>query len=108
MDGILSRAMPATRAKSARPAMLLAGLIAYGPAVAQDVRNGAAAYGDWRTDAPGVVRRITPDDMPEPYVSESVSRFASVIARPQGAAPQVPPGFQATLFASGFDMPRAI
>ena len=36
-----------------------------GPAVAAPL-TGPAAYGDWRTDAPGVVRKITPDDLPPP------------------------------------------
>ena len=30
---------------------------------------GAAAYGDWRTDAPGVRRRLTSADMPVPLAS---------------------------------------
>ena len=36
---------------------LFAFLATSAPAVAQDVRTGRAAYGDWQTDAPGVTRR---------------------------------------------------
>ncbi len=34
-----------------------------------DVRSGATAYGDWRDDAPGVRRLITPADLPSPYAT---------------------------------------
>jgi hypothetical protein len=37
---------------------------AFAPAV--DVRTGAAAFGDWQTDAPGVRRHIRPADLPAP------------------------------------------
>lgn len=35
-------------------------------ATAQSVRVGSAAYGDWHTDAPGVMRKITAADLPAP------------------------------------------
>ena len=92
-------------------AALLAMVLAAQPRVAaaeQDVRSGAAAYGDWRSDAPGVIRRITPADLPPPRPDESAARSPSVRQRPDHALPQVPPGFHAELIASGLDMPRVL
>ena len=35
-------------------------------ALADDVRTGRAAYGDWQNDAPGVMRKITVNDLTPP------------------------------------------
>src|SRR5215831_15576564 len=70
--------------------------------------TGASAYGDWRTDAPGVRRKITPADMPPPYESASANHHPTVVARPANAWPKVPPGFVVELFTSGLDNPRAV
>lgn len=77
-------------------------------AVAQTVLTGADAFGDWRSDAPGVWRHITLDALPPPYASASAARSPDVIARPRGVWPSVPPGFEVSLFASGLDMPRTL
>lgn len=69
---------------------------------------GQGAAGDWSTDAPGVRRRITPADLPKPYVTESVQNGPKLIPRPAGALPQVPTGFKVEEFASGFKNPRLI
>src|SRR5258706_14706503 len=37
------------------------------------VLMGPAAYGDWRVDAPGVRRKITPADRPPPYATASAN-----------------------------------
>jgi glucose/arabinose dehydrogenase len=68
--------------------------------------EGAAAYGDWRTDAPGVRRRLTPADMPEPLASQPSANPSRVVAPPAGASPKAPPGFAVTLFATGLTQPR--
>jgi len=78
------------------------------PAAAEAPRTGAAAYGDWRSDAPGVVRQITPDALPLPHASPSTSRFPSVVEHPEEAELRVPAGFRVTLFASGLDQPRTL
>lgn len=70
--------------------------------------TGVGAYGDWMTDAPGVVRRITPDSMPAPYATLSAHRAPSVVAQPANAALHVPPGFQVSLFARGLAGPRTL
>jgi glucose/arabinose dehydrogenase len=77
-------------------------------ASAEPVRTGAAAFGDWRADAPGVARQIKPDTLPAPFASQSAAETPSVIVRPAGAAPHLPPGFEASLFATGLDQPRTM
>ncbi len=78
-------------------------------AIAADVvRTGPEAYGDWRTDAPGVRRLIAPADLPEPYATRSTANPPGRAARPPGALPQVPSGFAVDLVASGLATPRAI
>ncbi len=64
--------------------------------------------GDWTTDAPGVRRKITLADLPEPYSSRSVDNGPQVVRRPPGAWPKVPPGFKVEEYATGLDNPREI
>ena len=67
-----------------------------GPALGQ-TRTGDAAFGDWRTDAPGVVRKIAATDVPKPGpfgVSPS-----SLAPRPAGAELKTLSGFSVQPFA---------
>jgi glucose/arabinose dehydrogenase len=69
---------------------------------------GAAAFGDWHDDAVLVRRKITVNDLPKPYATQSVHNEAR-LAGVQGAdALSVPPGFQISLFASDLKDPRTI
>ena len=86
---------------------LLAVSVSSAPA-ADAVRTGATAFGDWRSDAPGVQRRITPADLPPPYATPPAARPPSRVARPAGALPKAPPGFSVDLLASGLSTPRVI
>jgi glucose/arabinose dehydrogenase len=70
--------------------------------------TGAAAFTDWRADAPLVRRRITVDDLPAPFATRAADNDPRIVARPAGASPKVPPGFAVDLFASGFKEPRAL
>ena len=80
-----------------------------GPApVAGQLLTGEAAKGDWRTDAPGVRRKLTPGDLPAPFETPSVDRGATLTARPDGALPRVPTGFRAALFATSLTNPRMV
>lgn len=72
------------------------------------VLTGRAALGDWTTDAPGVRRKITVDDLATPYATPSANNHPKVINRPEGAWPKVPEGFQVTEFATGLSQPRVI
>jgi glucose/arabinose dehydrogenase len=67
---------------------------------------GRAAFGDWRTDAPLVRRKIT--ELPPPYATQSASNDPQVVAKPVSAAPKVPPGFQVELFVSNLRDPRMV
>jgi glucose/arabinose dehydrogenase len=68
--------------------------------------TGSAAYGDWRSDKPGVSRLIKPDDLPKPGATPSSANVSHVVARPAAATPQVPDGFKIALFAEGLSGPR--
>ncbi|MGA8142539.1 MAG: sorbosone dehydrogenase family protein [Candidatus Acidiferrales bacterium] len=70
--------------------------------------KGQGAYGDWREDAPGVRRLITPADMPKPYATKSAGNDAEVISRPNNAWPQVLPGFKVDQIATELSGPRLI
>jgi glucose/arabinose dehydrogenase len=82
-------------------------LIGAGHASAQNVPlTGDAAFGDWRSDKPGVVRLIGPADLPRPGATASAANVARVVARPSAATLQVPAGFKAELFVEGLSGPR--
>jgi len=71
--------------------------------------TGAAALGDWHHDAPGVRRLITLTDLPPAMPDQTVQNFADKTnGVPDGARPQVPPGFQIEMVASGIKNPRAM
>jgi glucose/arabinose dehydrogenase len=70
------------------------------------VLTGKAAYGDWRQDAPGLVRHITTADLPPPFATRIVANAAHIVQRPDGVALKVPPGFAVEEFANGLAAPR--
>ena len=70
--------------------------------------TGKDALGDWTTDAPGVRRKITVDDLATPYDTPSANNFPRVARRPEGAWPKAPEGFEVTEFATGLVEPRVI
>ena len=74
----------------------------------QQVLHGRAAFGDWHSDKPGLVRQITAKDLPLPGATRSAGNSARVVPRPAGASPQVPDGFKAELFADNLTNPRVV
>jgi glucose/arabinose dehydrogenase len=89
--------------------LVLLALVSAAPASADDAaRTGAAAFGDWRTDAPGVCRLITPADLPPPYATNSTANMSQREERTGADVPKAPPGFAVDLFASGLNSPRVI
>src|SRR5215472_19385238 len=90
--------------------IIAAAFVGSAAALAQSppVLTGAAAYGDWQTDGPGVRRKIAPSDMPPPYATASASHHPAVVARSANAWAKAPPGFAVELLAGGLDNPRAI
>jgi glucose/arabinose dehydrogenase/cytochrome c553 len=65
-------------------------------------------YADFRYEQPGKVRKITVQDLPAPYVTESASNGPQLVARPRGAWPKAPTGFVVQEYATGLDNPRLI
>ena len=63
-------------------------------------------FTDFRYEKPGTARKITVNDLPEPYATKSAENGAQLAARPQGAMPVVPAGFKVQLYAEGLDNPR--
>jgi glucose/arabinose dehydrogenase len=69
--------------------------------VAQQTITGKAAFADYTQQRPGVRRKITVADLPEPKPSESVDKYPVLVSRPQGAWPLAPSGFKVQLYAGG-------
>ncbi|MEA2831721.1 MAG: hypothetical protein QOF22_2469, partial [Bradyrhizobium sp.] len=76
------------------------------PAMGQSPLTGNAAFGDWRSDKPGVTRLIKPENLPKPGATPSAANVSRVVPRPASAVPQVPDGFKIGLFAEGLSGPR--
>jgi glucose/arabinose dehydrogenase len=77
------------------------------PAVlpAQQTVTGQAAFADWNQQQPGVRRKITLADLPEPKPDESVDNTPHVIPRPVDAWPNKE---KMAPVAGTFSMPRLI
>jgi glucose/arabinose dehydrogenase len=74
----------------------------------ETVRARPAAFGDWRTDGPGVRRLITPAALPAPYATRPTANMSQRAARTETDIPKAPPRFAVNLFASGLNVPRFI
>jgi len=70
------------------------------------VLTGAAAFGDWRSDAPGVRRLIRVEDLPPPFATSSAHNSPRIVPRPADARLRVPDGWRVDLFAEGLEAPR--
>ena len=82
-------------------------LLAFSGTARAQERSGAAAMGDWRSDAPGVIRHITAADLPAPYATRPAALPPAEVARPPAAGVRAPPGFTVRPFAS-LDHPRQL
>jgi glucose/arabinose dehydrogenase len=81
-----------------RPVLLsAAALAAVSSFAVAETRTGQAAMGDWRADAPGVVRLLTVKDVPPTSASSAVP--SALVARPAGAELHTLPGFSVAAFA---------
>ena len=88
--------------------LVLVCLAGVAPAVADEaVRTGPAAYGDWRADAPGVRRRITPADLPPPLATRPAANLPAGQSAGRRAS-KAPPGFTVSPFANGLNKPRIV
>ena len=68
---------------------------------AQQTITGQAAFADYTQQKPGVRRKITVGDLPEPNPAESVDNGPTLVQRPEGAWPIAPAGFKVQLYAGG-------
>jgi len=65
-------------------------------------------FTDFRFEKPGNVRKITVQDLPAPFATESARNNAEMVGRPQDAWPKAPAGFKVDLYAAHLNGPRAI
>jgi glucose/arabinose dehydrogenase len=65
-------------------------------------------FTDFRYEKPGTVRKITVNDLPQPYATESADNGPALVARPENAWPVALPGFKVELYAAGLDNPRLL
>jgi glucose/arabinose dehydrogenase len=65
-----------------------------------------APFTDYRYEKPGTIRRITVQDLPEPYATPAATNGPKVVARPENAWPKAPSGFKVELYATGLHNPR--
>src|SRR5690349_20795988 len=87
---------------------LAGGSALHAQSAANELLKGRAAMGDWTTDAPGVRRLITVDDLPLPNATPSSDKGPHMVPRPAGVLPKAPPGFEVDLLAEGLTNPRKI
>ena len=76
-------------------------------AEAQQTITGQAAFADWNQQKPGVRRKLTVADLPEPKPDESVDNGPHLVPKPDNAWPIAPAGFKVTLYAGGDFAPTA-
>jgi glucose/arabinose dehydrogenase/mono/diheme cytochrome c family protein len=65
-------------------------------------------FTDFRFEKPGETRRITSQNLPEPYASDIANNGPLLVTRPDGAWPKAPAGFTVQQYATGLDNPRLI
>ena len=65
-----------------------------------------APFTDFRFEKPGTMRKISVQDLPAPYASESANNGPQLVTRPRGAWPKAPAGFRVQQYATGLDNPR--
>lgn len=77
-------------------------------AIEANIRAGQDAFGSWRDDAPGVIRKITPEDLPPAAPNLDAANAAQPVPRPDGAKPKLPAGYSAELLVKDIDSPRVL
>jgi glucose/arabinose dehydrogenase len=65
-------------------------------------------FTDFRYEKPGNVRKITVNDLPQPYATQSSNNGPELVARPEKAWPVALPGFKVELYATSLDNPRTL
>lgn len=70
--------------------------------------TGTAAFTDYSQEKPGVRRKITVADLPQPFATPTIDNGPAVVPRPNDAWPQAPKGFKVSLYTTGLDNPREL
>ncbi len=70
--------------------------------------TGKAAFSDYSQEHPGVTRKITVADLPQPYATQSVDNGPDLVPRPKDAWPQAPAGFKVEQYSNQVSDPRLI
>jgi glucose/arabinose dehydrogenase/mono/diheme cytochrome c family protein len=65
-------------------------------------------FTDFRSEFPGKTRKITVNDLPEPFMTKSAENGPKLVPRPEGSWPKAPAGFKVEQFAAGLENPRMI
>ena len=86
-------------------ALLVAAVLFPAMTPAQEILTGPSAFADWNQQQPGVRRKITVADLPDPKPEEAVDNTPHVIPRPADAWPIAPSGFKVKLYAGGDSAP---
>ena len=74
----------------------------------KNIITGEAAFGDFKSESPGTVRKITVTDLPAPFATKGVANNAKMVPRPADAWPKVKEGFKVELYAGNVTEPREI
>jgi len=74
----------------------------------RQIITGKEAFADYSQQKPGIFRKITLADLPEPFATQSVFNQPKMVSRPENAWPQALPGFKVDLYASGLNYPRLL
>jgi glucose/arabinose dehydrogenase len=67
-----------------------------------------APFTDFRYEQPGTARKITVNDLPQPYATHSAENGPHLVARPENVWPKAFAGFKVELYATGLDNPRTL
>ena len=78
------------------------------PATVPLATKNGSPFIDYRDEKPGVTRKITVADLPQPYATPSAGNGPRVVPRPANAWPQSLPGFKVDLYAEKLRNPREI
>jgi glucose/arabinose dehydrogenase len=65
-----------------------------------------APFTDFRYESPGTTRKITVNDLPQPFATESARNGPELATRPENVWPVAPAGFKVELYAAGLENPR--
>lgn len=77
-------------------------------AASAQLLEGRDAYGDWRSDQPGLRRHIRVQDLPAPDLGHRADTPQRLTQRPADAVPKAPPSFKVELLLDGLTNPRII